>query len=79
MNKRMHFQHHKDNDAFRLVWRELYGKPMLDYPGGDTDTSTYMARFPTEHFTIVCLQICGLGAESEAHEVLDVLHSAGKL
>jgi hypothetical protein len=53
----MHFQHHKDNDAFRLVWRELYGKPMLDYPGGDTDTSTYMARFPTEHFTIVCLQI----------------------
>jgi CubicO group peptidase (beta-lactamase class C family) len=80
MNKRMHFQHDKDNDAFGLVWRELYGRPMLDYSGGDTDTSTYMARFPTEHLTIVCLSNMPLGdAENKAHEVLDVLHAAGLL
>ena len=54
-------------------------KPMLDDSGGDTDTSTYMARFPTEQFTIVCLSNMPLGdAESKAHEVLEVL-SAGKL
>jgi CubicO group peptidase (beta-lactamase class C family) len=80
MNKRMHFQHDKDNDAFGLVWRELYGKTMLDYSGGDTDTSTYMARFPSEHFTIVCLSNMPLGdAEGKAHEVLEVLHLAGKI
>jgi CubicO group peptidase (beta-lactamase class C family) len=80
MNKRMQFQHAKDNDAFGLVWRELYGKSMLDYSGGDTDASTYMTRFPTEHFTIVCLSNMPLGdAEGKAHQVLDVLHSAGKL
>jgi CubicO group peptidase (beta-lactamase class C family) len=80
MNKRMHFQHDKDNDAFGLVWRELYGKTVLDYSGGDTDTSTYMARFPSEHFAIVCLSNMPLGdAEGKTHEVLDILHSAGKL
>jgi len=80
MNKRMHFQHDKDNDAFGLVWRELYGKPMLDYSGGDTDASTYMARFPSEHFTIVCLSNMPLGnAEGKAHEVLEILHLSGKL
>ena len=80
MNQRMHFQHDKDNDAFGLVWRELYGKTMLDYSGGDTDSSTYMARFPSEHFTIVCLSNMPLGnAEGKAHEVLEILHSAGKL
>jgi CubicO group peptidase (beta-lactamase class C family) len=80
MNKRMRFQHDKDNDAFGLVWRELYGKPMLDYSGGDTDASTYMARFPSEHFTIVCLSNMPLGdAEGKAHEVLEILHSSGKL
>jgi CubicO group peptidase (beta-lactamase class C family) len=45
MNKRMKFEHDKDNDALGLVWRSSYGHPMLDYSGGDTDTSTYMARF----------------------------------
>lgn len=80
MNKRMHFQHDKDNDALGLVWRELYGKAMLDYSGGDTDTSTYMARFPSEHFTIVCLSNMPLGdAEGKAHEVLEILHLAGEL
>jgi len=80
MNRRMHFQHDKDNDAFGLVWRDLYGKPILDYSGGDTDTSTYMARFPLEHFTIVCLSNTPLGdAEGKAHEVLDILHETRKL
>jgi hypothetical protein len=41
------------NDALGLVWRSSYGHPMLDYSGGDTDASTYMARFPEEHFTII--------------------------
>jgi CubicO group peptidase (beta-lactamase class C family) len=80
MNKQMHFQHDKDNDAFGLVWREYFGKPVLDYSGGDTDTSTYMARFPSEQFTIVCLSNMPLGdAEGKAREVLFVLHSDGKL
>ena len=28
---------------------------MIDYSGGETDNSTYMARFPHQHFTIICL------------------------
>ena len=80
MNKRTRFQHDKDNDAFGLVDRTLYGKQMLDYSGGDTDTSTYMARFPAEHFTIICLSNMPLGdAEGKSHEVLELLHKAGRL
>jgi len=80
MNKRMKFENGKDNDAFGLVWRTSYGHPMLDYSGGDIDTSTYMARFPEEHFTIICLANMPLGdAEGKAHEVLDLLHNWGKL
>jgi CubicO group peptidase (beta-lactamase class C family) len=30
MNKRMKFEHDKDNDAMGLVWRTSYGHPMLD-------------------------------------------------
>jgi CubicO group peptidase (beta-lactamase class C family) len=80
MNKRMRFQHDKDNDAFGLVWRELYGRQMLDYSGGDTDTSTYMARFPAEQFTIICLSNMPLGqAEEKSHQVLELLHQSGKI
>ena len=80
MNQRTKFQHDKDNDAFGLVWRTLYDRQMLDYSGGDTDTSTYMARFPASHFTIICLSNMPLGdAEGKAHEVLDLLHAWGKL
>jgi len=80
MNKRMRFQHDKDNDAFGLVWRELYGRRMLDYSGGDTDTSTYMARFPAEQFTIICLSNMPLGqAEDKSHQVLELLHQSGKI
>jgi len=80
MDKRMKFEHDKDNDAFGLVWRSIYGYLMLDYSGGDTDTSTYMARFPDQHFTVICLSNMPLGdAEGRAHAALDLLHSWGKL
>ena len=80
MNKRMKFAHDKDNDALGLVWRSEYGHPLLDYSGGDTDTSTYMARYPDEHFTIICLSNMPLGdAEGKAHALLDLLHSWGKI
>jgi CubicO group peptidase (beta-lactamase class C family) len=80
MDKRMKFEHDKNDDALGLVWRSSYGYTMLDYSGGDTDTSTYMARFPEEHFTIICLSNMPLGdAEGRAHAVLDLLHGWGKL
>jgi len=80
MDKQMKFKHDKDNDALGFVWRSSYGHPMLDYSGGDTDTSTYMARFPEQHFTIICLSNMPLGdAEGKAHEVLELLHGWGKL
>ena len=76
MNRRQKFQHNKDNDAFGLVWRMRYGHPMLDYSGGDTDTSTYMARFPDQHVT----SNMPLGdAEVKADNLLDMLHTWGKL
>ena len=80
MNRRQKFQHEKDNDAFGLVWRTRYDHPMLDYSGGDTDTSTYMARFPDQHITVVCLSNMPLGdAEGKAQKLMDALHVAGKL
>jgi CubicO group peptidase (beta-lactamase class C family) len=80
MDKKMKFEHDKDNDALGLVWRSTYGYPMLDYSGGDTDTSTYMARFPDQRFTIICLSNMPLGdAEGKAHAALDLLHGWGKL
>lgn len=80
MDKRMKFAHDKDNDAFGLVWRERFGRAMLDYAGGDTDTSTYMARFPAERVTVICLANMPLGdAEGKAKAVMEVLHRAGKI
>jgi CubicO group peptidase (beta-lactamase class C family) len=80
MNRRQRFQYAKDNDAFGLVWRTRYGHPMLDYSGADIDTSTYMARFPAQRLTVVCLSNMPLGdAEGKADALLDVLHSWGKL
>jgi hypothetical protein len=53
---------------------------MLDYSGGDTDTSTYMARFPEERMTIICLSNMPLGdAEGKAQAVLEMLHGWGKI
>jgi len=52
----------------------------LDYSGGDTDTSTYMARFPEQHVTVICLSNMPLGdAEGKADDLLDLLHTWGKL
>ena len=80
MNKRRKFEHDKDNDALGLVWRSSYGQPVLDYSGGDTDSSTYMARYPEKHFTIVCLSNMPLGdAEGKAHAVQGLLHAWSKL
>lgn len=80
MNKRMTFRHDKDNDALGLVWRTSYGHTMLDYSGGDTDASTYMARFPEQRLTVICLSNMPLGdAEGKAQAVLDLLHGWGKL
>ena len=80
MNRRHTFAHDKDNDALSLVWRTRFGRPMLDYSGGDTDTSTYMARFPEQHLTVICLSNMPLGdAEGKAAKLLEMLHAAGKL
>jgi CubicO group peptidase (beta-lactamase class C family) len=80
MNRRQKFQHDKDNDAFGLVWRTRYGHPMLDYSGADTDTSTYMARFPEQRLTVVCLSNMPLGdAEGKAGALLDLLHAWSKI
>ena len=80
MNRRQRFQHSKNNDAFGLVWRSRYSHDFLDYSGADTDTSTYMARFPDLHVTIICLSNNPLGdAEGHADQLLDLLHHWGKL
>jgi hypothetical protein len=53
---------------------------MLDYSGGDTDASTYMARCPDEHLTVICLSNMPLGdAEDKADSLMDLLHGWGKL
>lgn len=80
MNRRQKFKYDKNNDAFGLVWRTRYGHPMLDYSGADIDTSTYMARFPEQRLTVVCLSNMPLGdAEGKADSLLDLYHSWGKL
>jgi len=80
MNRRQRFQYDKDNDALGLVWRTRYGHAMLDYSGADTDTSTYMARFPEQHLTVICLSNMPLGdSEGKADALLDLLHAWGKL
>jgi CubicO group peptidase (beta-lactamase class C family) len=80
MNRREKFPHEKDNDAFGLVWRSRFGHPMLDYSGGDTDASTYMARFPEQHLTVICLSNMPLGdAEGKAQALLELLHRWDKL
>jgi len=80
MNTRKTFANGKDNDALGLVWRDFYGQAALDYSGGDTDTSTYMVRFPEQRLTVICLSNMPLGdAEGHAKAVLDLLHGWGKL
>jgi hypothetical protein len=80
MQRRIRFAHPKDNDAVGLVRRERYGRELFDYSGGDLDASTYMARFPAEHLTLIVLSNLSSGnAEAMANRVLDVLHAHGVL
>lgn len=71
---RMTFDHPKNNDAFGLVWDEYRGMRLLRYDGGDQGFSSYMARFPDQRFSIICLS--NLGSEragARARQILDLL------
>jgi CubicO group peptidase (beta-lactamase class C family) len=74
MLKRIRFKHDKDNDAFGLVFGSFAGREMIWFSGGDLDTSTFMARLPSEHLTVICLSNMPTGdAEGKAKQVLSVL------
>ena len=74
MMHREKFAHDKDNDAFGLVIGSYEGREMVWFSGGDLDGSTYFARLPTEHLTVVCLSNMPTGdAEGRAKAVLAIL------
>lgn len=74
MLRREKFSHAKDNDALGLVIGEHAGHKMIWFSGGDADTSTYMARFPDEHLTVICLaNMLDGNAEGKAKEVIKIL------
>jgi CubicO group peptidase (beta-lactamase class C family) len=78
MHRRTRFAHPKDDDVFGLVRVEVFGREAWAYSGGDLDTSTYMARFPAERLTVICLSNMPTGnADGMGRKVLDILHSAG--
>jgi CubicO group peptidase (beta-lactamase class C family) len=80
MNKRMKFQHSKDNDAFGLVFGDYDGKEMIWYSGDDMDSSTYMVRFPAQRLTVICLSNNPLGdAEGRAMRILKILKASGTM
>ncbi|HTV93065.1 MAG TPA: serine hydrolase domain-containing protein [Verrucomicrobiae bacterium] len=67
-------------DGMGLGFHSAYGHATINYSGADIDSSTFMERFPEQHFTIVCLSNDPLGnAESKADEVLAILHQSGKI
>jgi hypothetical protein len=67
------------NDALGPVWRSSYGHPMLDYWGGDTDTSTYMAAFRRSvHYHLSFNMPLG-DTDGKAHAVPNLLDGWGKL
>ncbi len=71
---RERFAHDKDNDAFGLVYGQFQGREMLWFSGSDLDTSTYFARFPADHLTVICLSNLTFGnAEEKAREVMSIL------
>ena len=73
LESRMSFDHPKNNDAFGLVWGEYRGLKNLWYEGGDLGFSSYMARFPTERFTVIVLSNLGSGnARDYAHKILEL-------
>jgi hypothetical protein len=68
------FAHPKINDALGLVVEEQNGRKMIWFSGGDADTSTYMARFPDEHLTIICLaNMLDGNTEGKAKEIIKIL------
>jgi CubicO group peptidase (beta-lactamase class C family) len=68
------FRHDKDNDALGLVFGDFEGRPMLWFSGGDLDSSTYMARLPQDHMTVICLSNMPRGnAEDKARAVLHIV------
>ncbi len=74
MLKRVRFMHDKDNDVFGLVFGNFAGREMIWFSGGDLDTSTFMARLPGEHLTVICLSNLPTGdAEGKAKRVLGLL------
>jgi len=74
MLQRVRFAHGKDNDAFGLVFGSFAGREMIWFSGGDLDTSTYMARIPSEHLAIICLSNMPTGdSEEKAGEVLGLI------
>jgi CubicO group peptidase (beta-lactamase class C family) len=74
MLRREKFRHDKDNDALGLVFGEFDGRPMIWFSGGDLDSSTYMARLPEEHLTVICLSNMPRGgAEDKARAVLRIV------
>ncbi|MGH8202276.1 MAG: serine hydrolase domain-containing protein [Steroidobacteraceae bacterium] len=67
-------------DAMGLGIHERFGLKTINYSGADIDASTFMERFPSVRFTIICLSNDPLGdAESKAEAVLDILSRAGKI
>ena len=80
MNKRIKFQHDKDNDAFGLVFGNYDGRQTIWYAGDDLDGSTYMIRFPAQRLTVICLSNNPLGdAQARTMQTLKVLETAGLL
>ena len=78
MHRRMRFQHSKDNDGFGLVFGERRGRAMIWYSGGDLDASSYVARFPDQQATMICLSNNPHGAaEAHALAAVDALIEAG--
>jgi CubicO group peptidase (beta-lactamase class C family) len=74
MLQRVRFAHDKDNDAFGLVFGSIAGREMIWFSGGDLDTSTYMARIPSEHLAIICLSNMPTGnSENKAQQVLSLI------
>lgn len=80
MNSRMKFNHDKDNDLFGLVLGDFEGRRMIWYSGEDLDASTYMARFPDQGVTVVCLSNMLTGdCEGRTRKVLNILADTGRL
>jgi CubicO group peptidase (beta-lactamase class C family) len=80
MNKRVKFQHDKDNDAFGLVFGNYEGRETIWYAGDDIDASSFMIRFPAQHLTVICLSNNPLGdAQSRVMKLLKVLGGQGLL